>query len=140
MGKCRLCKQEGHNRKKCPTTMMKIPALELDLETGEITPCDMFRTVDTIQHVEEEVLPTVRDASSILVGRLMSGSCMMLLCRQSMRRSGRSAAVVLLWMRKGGVLPDTIAIVNWCGVHAFCTVMPIGSFYGIFAEGILYRN
>ena len=68
MGKCRLCKQEGHNRKKCPTTMMKIPALELDLETGEITPCDMFRTVDTIQHVEEEVLPTVRDASSILVG------------------------------------------------------------------------
>lgn len=57
-----------------------------------------------------------------------------------MRRSGRSAAVALLWMRKGGVLPDTIAIVNWCIVHAFCTVMPIGAFYGILAEGILYRN
>jgi len=45
--------------------MVKISALELDVETGEITPCDMFRAVDTIQHVEEEVR-LIRDASSIL--------------------------------------------------------------------------
>jgi hypothetical protein len=57
-----------------------------------------------------------------------------------MRRSGRSAAVARLLMHKGGVLPDTIAIVYSCDVHAFCTVMTIGAFYGILAEGILYRN
>jgi len=67
MGRCRLCKQEGHNRKKCPTKMVKISSLELDLETGEITECELLRTADTIQHVYEEVAPKIRDASSILM-------------------------------------------------------------------------
>jgi hypothetical protein len=70
MGKCRICRKEGHNRKKCPTTMEKISALELDLETGEITPCEMFGTVDVIQHVEEdhESPKKVRDEETILKG------------------------------------------------------------------------
>lgn len=68
MGRCRLCKQEGHYRNKCPTKLVKISAFEMDLETGEVTTCEMLRIDDTIQHVEEEVLPAIRDASSILAG------------------------------------------------------------------------
>lgn len=65
MGKCRLCRQEGHNRKSCPTLKTKIASLELDLETGEITPCELL---GTIQYVEEEAPPksTVRDVPTIL--------------------------------------------------------------------------
>ena len=70
MGKCRLCGKTGHNRKTCPTTKEKVTAMELDLETGEITPCEMFGSFDTIQHVEEDEHDNkkARDAASILKG------------------------------------------------------------------------